>query len=179
METPYQQFKELRPCKRIVSDLLAGKDFDSVLEVGAQWGENLMAIKDRFPDVKLTGIDIDEKTTKEAKEITGLDLRVGDIFTSGFKDGEFDVVFVEAVLCMLTPEEIIPAINELLRIAKKYIVLVELEISEGIGSLETGNNRTAADYFSMFPKVEKRKITQEEWDAEPWKTSGYSYLITK
>ena len=105
-ETPYRQFKELRPAKRIVAEALQGKEFESVLEVGVQWGENLMAIKEKFPDKKLIGVDVDKPVIEEAKVVTALDLRIGNLFDLQFADKEFDVVFAEALFVMLPPHQV-------------------------------------------------------------------------
>lgn len=179
METPYDNGQELRPCKRIVAEALWGKDFLNVLEVGSQWGENLVAIREDFPSVKLVGIDIDKETTDEAKKVTGLDLRLGNILDGNFQDKEFDVVFTEALFCMLEPNQVDRALKEVIRIARKYIVLVELKTSELVGMVYGG--RTGANWVELFKKygleAKQTKIHSKNWEANPWKENGYIYEV--
>ena len=179
IETPYDNNKELRENKCIVAKTLVGKDFESVLEIGSQWGENLKAIQNIFPDKKLVGIDIDNETTGEARKVTGLDLRLGDILHNSFHDGEFDVVFAEALFCMLDPRDVETALKEVLRIAKKYVILVELKTSERVGFVQGG--RTGANWKELLWGYDftERKITKEEWDANPWLDYGYIYEVKK
>src|SRR3990167_3569759 len=180
-ETPYRQFKELRPAKRIVAEALREKEFESVLEAGVQWGENLMAIKEKFPDKKLIVVDIDKPVIEEAKVVTALDLRVGNLFDLQFADKEFDVVFAEALFVMLPPHQIESGIDELLRVTKKYLILVELGIKELTGYVPGG--RTGANWVEIFKarglNAKIRKISVEEWNAEPWRSYGYVIEICK
>ena len=149
------------------------------MEIGSQWGENLKAIQNVFPDKKLVGIDIDNETTNEARKVTGLDLRLGDILHNSFHDEEFDVVFAEALFCMLNPLDVEHALKEVLRIAKKYVVLVELKTSERVGFVYGG--RTGANWKELLKGYDftERKITKEEWDANPWIDFGFIYEVTK
>jgi len=176
-ETPYNTFPELRSSKRIVAEALKGKEFDSVLEVGAQWGENLAAIKEKFPDKRLVGVDVDKSVTLEAKEVTSLDLRVGNLFDLQFADKEFDVVFAEALFVMLPPHQIESGLDELIRVAKRYVILVELGISELTGYAPGG--RTGANWVELFKarglNADIKRITKEQWDAEPWR--GYGVIV--
>lgn len=175
MENPFSQ--ELRPEKRIVANKL--EECESVLEVGCQWGECLIAIREKFPKARIVGVDADwGDIIKEAKEITGLDLREGNVFKLDFKDKEFDVVFTEALFCMLLPKQVEEGLREIIRVAKKYIILVELE------NKETGlvaGRRTGANWVELFKKygleATKEKIPRDVWNADPWIKSGYIYTV--
>jgi SAM-dependent methyltransferase len=178
-ETPYCQFTELRPCKCIVANELIGREFDSVLDVGCQWGECLMAINGRFADKKLVGIDIDEKTIELAREITDLDLRVMDASKMDFKPNEFDVVFAEALFCMLSVRYFEPILRKIIQTAKKYIILVELQKYGGIGPIAS-QGRMGADWNKLFNDYglipEMKKIDPEFWGG-PWGTNGYIITV--
>lgn len=177
METPYQIYSQLRECKKIVANALEDKDFESVLEVGCQWGENLVAIREKYPDKKIVGVDIDKPVLLEAQKLTGLDLRVGNLLDLQFDDKEFDVVFAEALFCMITPSQVESGLDEMLRVAKKHIILVELAISALTGYAPGG--RTAANWIEIFKrrgiKVEVGKIPASIWDVNPWLEHGYVY----
>lgn len=180
METPYNQFKEIRNEKKFVANKLEGLQFDSVLEFGSQWGEVLVVIKDKFPEVKVVGIDIDKEVTNSARNITNLDLRIGDILNNGFHNKEFDVVVADALFCMMRPEDVEQGFKEMVRIARKYIVLVELKGS-AIGLVHGG--RTGANWSDLFLKygmicTSEEKITTDMWDATPWSETGHIYLAS-
>jgi|TARA_Y100000310_G_scaffold312222_1_gene359301 ubiquinone/menaquinone biosynthesis C-methylase UbiE len=174
---PYQ-LGELRPMKRIVEKMLVKKKFDSVLEVGAQWGENLVAIRERFPEKKLVGIDLDvDNVITEARTVTGLDLRIGNVLDLNLGDNEFDVVFTNALFCMLRTDEIERGFQEIIRVARKHIILVELETSDFIGI--SWGERIGANWVEMFKKyglkATRRKIPEKVWDVNPWLSKGYIY----
>jgi SAM-dependent methyltransferase len=152
-----------------------------VLELGCQWSENLLAIRQILPDKKLTGIDVDEETLKDSIYYTdGMSIQIGDARNVKFPDKSFDVVFTNALLCMNQPIDDEKIINEIVRLAKKYIVLVELGRTGG--GYDNARGRVRGDYEKIFGnlgfKVEKRKITKEEWEVEPWLSNGYLYTIT-
>ena len=179
---PYQCFSELRPSKKIVAKLLKGKEFESVLEVGHQWGENLVAIREKFPDKKIVGIDLDwDNILQEAKTVTGLDLRKGNVYELPFKDKEFDVVFTNALFCMLPPDAIERGFKEIVRVAKKYIILVELNTDDFVGI--SWGDRSGANWINMFKKyglkVTEEKIPREIWEVNPWLSRGYIYYAKK
>lgn len=179
MESPYDG--ELKDAKRIVARKLEGKEFDSVLEIGAQWGENLFALREKFPDKKLVGIDIDRETTEGAIKITGLDLRYGDAFEMNFEKDEFDVVFTYALFCMIPPERVRFLLTEIIRIAKKYIILIEFETKSKIGI--TKGNRTGANWVELFKdnglKATREKLKIKYDGLNPWKDYGYIYMVEK
>lgn len=177
---PYQQFSELRPSKKIVANLLEGKDFESVLEVGTQWGENLVAIREKFPNKRIVGVDADwDDVVSEAQKVTGLDIRIGDVRELEFKDNEFDVVFTNALFCMMLVQDIEKGFRELVRVAKKYIILIELETDDFLGIV--WNERVGANWINMFKKygmkAEREKIPEEVWDVNPWLEKGYTYVV--
>lgn len=174
METPYQIFSVLRPEKRLVAEALKGKEFETVLEVGTQWGEILKGVKDQFSEANVIGVDVDKPVVEEAAKVTGLDLRVGNLFDLQFEDKSFDVVCAEALFVMLPPGQIESGVDEMLRVAKKYLILIELEIPEFTGYAPGG--RTGANWEKIFEKrglhASVERIPKEAWNAEPWMSSG-------
>jgi len=176
------KFKGLRPSKKIVANELRDKEFDSVLEVGTQWGESLLAVKEVFPDKRLVGIDIDKKVIEDAKEITGLDLRYQDALTMPFKPNEFDVVFTSAFFCMLPIIRVDSALRKVIQTAKKYIILVELTRPAGIGVVfgKDGKQRIGVCWKEIFDKyglkAETKPIPKGIWDENPW--GLYGQIIT-
>lgn len=177
METPFDN-NQVRPCKQIVANLLTD-DFESILEVGCQWGENLVPIRERFPNKKIVGVDIDKPVLDEAVKKTGLDLRVGNLFDLG--EEKYDVVFAEALFCMIEPNRVEDGLKELLRVARKKVILVELETEKFVDRVPGG--RTGANWIKLVGsyglEVTRKKIQREDWDANPWIEHGYIYEILK
>lgn len=170
---------ELRPSRKLIADKLK-EPFDSVLEVGCQWGENLLAIQNKFTDKRLVGADIDEKTLKDAKKYTkGIEFVKASVFNLPFQKDEFDIVFTNALLCMLRPVDIEEAIRQLIKVASKKIYMIEL-VKNGIGYV--GGGRTGADYVGIFrnycieAKIEK--LDSSVFNCEPWNSYGYFIEVT-
>ena len=175
---PYEKYKDLREQHKIVAKRLVGYEFDSILEVGCGWAENLMGIRDLHPDKKMVGVDKTEGVVKDAKIATGLDIRIGNVLHLDFKDNEFDVVFTNALFCMLEIEDVEQALEEVIRVAKKRIIFVELnEKTEFPAFAINTEGRVAVNWVELFKKYGlvsmKEKISTEIWDAEPWKKYGY------
>ena len=173
--TPCEMFEKLRPAKEIIANEI-NIEFDSILEVGCQWGENLLAIERKFPDKKIVGVDIDRIRLSEGqKYLTKAELTYGDARKLPFPDKSFDIVFTNALICMLDPEDVMVAIKEILRVAKKQVMFIELLMLNGfIGIIPHG--RTAVNWKVIFennPTI--KKLEPEEFDADPW--IEYGYLI--
>lgn len=156
---------------------LVGLKFNSVLDVGSNCGASLWKINDRFKGNKrLVGIDINKEALEEGKErFPRGEFIEGNAMGIPFKDNSFDLVLVDAVLIYIDGTEIRRVKSELLRVARKNIVLVEWHDSElGIeGSNDTGHwRRNYADLFLNFP-VSFMKI---RWGDSNW--DKYGYVIT-
>ena len=169
--TPYDVFEKLRPCKEIIANEI-DIEFDSILEVGAQYGENLLALERKFPGKKIMGVDIDMVVTSEGqKYLEKSVLTYGDIRGLSFPNKSFDIVFTNALFCMLKEKDIEKALKELKRVAVKQLIFVELLTDKAIGEVPGG--RTALNWNKHFKGSIIRKITEQEWDVDPWKTYGY------
>jgi ubiquinone/menaquinone biosynthesis C-methylase UbiE len=166
-------YKTLRECKKFVAKSLEGKNFNSVLEVGTQWGESLEAIKELYPDKQYVGVDIDRLENPYR-----LDIIYGNVLEIPFADKSFDVVFTNALFCNLSPDLINKGLSEIIRVASKYIYLVELELPSR-GFCKGG--RTGANWVELFKEkgliATKRKTTEKEWGVEPWLEYGHIYEI--
>jgi len=170
---------ELRASRKFIADRLE-EPFESVIEVGCQLGENLLAIQNKFKDKRLVGVDINKEVINEAKKhLKGIDLFVADIFDMPFKRDEFDIVFTNALLCMLRPVDIEIAVRQLIKLAKKKIYMIEL-MGRGIGYAKGG--RTMADYPALFHnyclEATAEKLSNDVFNAEPWNSYGYFIEIT-
>lgn len=172
----------LRPCKKIVSNELKGKEFNNVLEVGCQYGESLQAIRNEFPDKELTGIDVDLSVIERGKNfLKNIKMIWGNGNELPFENNAFDVVFTNALFCIIRPSDVESILNEIIRVAKKYIYLAELDVPKMIEVVD--KDRVACNWEAIFKargfKAHKRKITEEEWDVLPWRHYGYLIFVDK
>ena len=172
-------FKEIRPMMQIVANELKEIEFDSVLEIGCGCGENLAAIERTFKDKKIMGVDVNLERLDIARKNTNVELYWADINDLEIADKSFDVVFTNALFCMLRPEEIEHGIKEMVRIAKKYLILIELNSPMRFG--KTGADRTGADWKQLFKELgseaKLKKIPADVWGVSPWLRDGYIITV--
>lgn len=169
--TPYEMFEKLRPSREIIANEI-DIEFDSILEVGCQYGENLLSLEKKFPGKKIMGVDIDLTVTSEGqKYLEKAVLTYGDARGLPFPNKSFDIVFTNALICMLNQKHVEKALKELKRVANKQLMFIELMSDKFIGA--TPGGRTALNWNKHFKGSIIRKLTEQEWDVEPWKTYGY------
>lgn len=112
--------------------------FESVLEVGCNFGPNLMLLARTYPGVRLYGMDISAKAIKVAKTVLTKEEADGNVRLfagcaddlSRFSDKSLDVVLTDAVLMYVGPDKITRAITEFARVARKALVLNEWNLFE-------------------------------------------------
>lgn len=166
----------LRPQMFIVANELKDIEFESVLELGCGFGENIMALEKTFSGKKIVGIDIMPTRVEIARKNTNAEIILGDINDlSQFEDKSFDIVFTNALFIMIEPKTVEKTIKEMVRIAKKKIILVECQSEDRFSEVYAG--RLAANYKELFAelglKATSKKIPKEVWGGEPWLSNGY------
>lgn len=160
--------------------------FSSILEVGSNCGPNLSVIAKRFPNVVVRGVDVNPLAVKmgnallaqegirNAKIVTG---SAGDL--SQFADKSFDIAFTNAVLVHVGSDKIEEVVREMLRVAKKALVLVERhrerpDDPKGLGVRTEytypcdwdRNYRTLLARLAAGKKISVRKVPEEIWTDE-------------
>lgn len=100
-----------------------------ILEIGCACGPNLYHIAKKFPDAEVRGIDINPMAVQKGNEwfkregISNVKLEVGKAQQlEQFADKSFDVVFTDAVLIYISPDEIKQVIKEMLRIGRVLVL---------------------------------------------------------
>lgn len=117
---------------QIVQSVLAFKDVNSVLEIGCASGANLIRLRTALPEAQFIGVDINQQGIRTASEYfdskgyKNVNFFVGRADKlSDIKDRSIDVVLADAVLMFITPDRIEKVLSEMIRIAKKGVVLNE------------------------------------------------------
>jgi len=166
----------------------------SILEVGCNCGPNLYVINKRCPWLEIRGIDINSAAVKIGNDLfakkSNVELSVGKADDLKFPDNSFDVVFTNAVLVHIGPTKTKTIIKEMLRVAKKGVLLMEWH-QEGADPLGTrlGNSfinqcRWVRDYRELLKKFVREdqihfyKIPPEVWPGDDWGKMGYVIEIT-
>lgn len=122
----------------LAQHLLAIPDMKQILEIGCGWGANLEVLAKRDRSLKLAGVDINLPSIKKGQvRFMSLGLENIKLFEGRannlekFKDGSIDVVFTDAVLLYIGPDQIEGCIREMKRVARKAVVFLEMH-QEGI-----------------------------------------------
>ena len=160
----------------------------SVLEIGCNSGPNLFRIAKVFPNAKLRGIDINSQAIEVGRRmfaetgIANVELGTGKADELDvFRDKSYDIVLTDAVLIYVGKDKIDTVAREMVRIAKKAIVLVEYHdpAAGSEGSFIMKKGYWARNYAALFgslkgvAEVRLTKITREIWDDDYWSTYGH------
>ncbi|HKZ42278.1 MAG TPA: class I SAM-dependent methyltransferase [Candidatus Hodarchaeales archaeon] len=114
----------------------------TILEVGCGFGRNIRFIAENYPLNKDTGSDqrleivgadfSDSMLTSAGRFLKGLDqsrlkitTKKTDVTNLPFKESSFDTVLSHGVLMHIKPDDIKKAVAEMVRVARKYIILIE------------------------------------------------------
>lgn len=175
------------PHRDLVISTISKYSPESILEIGCNSGPNLFRIARRFPSAKLRGIDINHQAIEAGNRllaessINNVKLEVGKADDlRAFSDGSFDIVLTDAVLIYIGKDKIKAMTEEMLRVAKKAIVLIEWHDPESgaEGALVKKKGYWARDYIALFKSREKvvevklTKIGREVWDDNYWSSLG-------
>lgn len=97
---------------------------DSVVELGANIGMNLLALRRLLPEARLAAVEINDSAAGELRRIEGVAVTVGSLFDyTPAKPA--DLALVKGVLIHIAPERISDAYEALYRSSARYICLAE------------------------------------------------------
>lgn len=140
-------------------------EFKSCFEAGCGFGWNIRRIKEEFPNVISGGLDFSFSQLANVSVYgEGYDLPVvnGDIYQMPLSDGSFDVGFSVGVFMNIHPDRIDAAIDEMIRVSKKYIIHFEYDQDHTTPELrkirEFKTNIVSHDYKSLYEKRGKNVI---------------------
>jgi len=121
------------PFKKILLKIICDyKPVGNVLEVGCGVGFNLYELAKKFPEVSFYGTDISGGAIRQGRKFF-LKKQIRNVFLTKtstenlrfLKDKSIDLVFSYASLMYIGPEDINLAISEIMRVAKKNVILCE------------------------------------------------------
>jgi len=120
--TDDNKFSEVNPSQFIYHTALA-LGAESILEAGCNVGNNL---KDFPRTFNVHGFDMNEYAINECKKkYPEFKFKIGSINHIPFPDLSFDLVFTRSILIHIQDIELKEAMNELLRVAKRWIINLE------------------------------------------------------
>lgn len=165
--------------------------FSNILEIGCNCGPNLFLISKRFPEIHVAGIDINPVAIEIGRQLLSSEgipnakLEVGDFTSLGkIQDRSYDICLTDAVLIYVAPDTIRSAIKELIRIARKAVILVEwhtdAEYSDkySLGVYHFGCwKRNYVSLIKNFTSPDKTviatKIPKSIWPSQNWEDLGF------
>lgn len=114
-----------RHLRRLILQLIAPLDFESVLDVGCGQGALLVEIEKRFPQVKLHGVDLSSRAIElAASRVPRAEFWTFDLECERLK-GTFDLVICSEVLEHI--EDDVTAIRRLSEMTDKYLLVTTVQ----------------------------------------------------
>jgi pseudaminic acid biosynthesis-associated methylase len=96
----------------------------SLLELGANRGLNLIALRSLLPGAKQSAVEINAEACAELRQLGFVDVEEGSLLDERTR-GPADLVLVKGVLIHLNPDHLPSAYAAIHRSAAKYVVLAE------------------------------------------------------
>jgi SAM-dependent methyltransferase len=149
---------------------LENYSFDSIFEVGCMSGRNLFYIQKAFPDTKISGLDINSKAIKYARNKLNLNKELLCMNLHNMDDikEKFDVVFSSGVLIHVVVDDLENVVEKMIRRSNKYIMHIE----------QLGPNEVAAGPKHLNPKYKVSDQVQFNIDLLPiYRNLGYELKV--
>jgi len=168
--------------KFLIDKISACVPFENVLEIGCASGPNLYLLAKKFPNIKIYGVDISKKAVMtgqkwfQKQNIRNISLFSGRAENlSQFSDKAIDIIFTDAVLICIGPDKIKKLINEMLRVAKKAIILNEWHSDDFEHFCDdhwVHNYKLLFKKFIPEEKIKFTKLPENLWGGN-WSKFGY------
>lgn len=100
------------------------RDVASVLELGANIGMNLAALRSLLPEARLGAVEINAKAVERLRATGDIEVHQGSLLEYE-PDSRWDLVLVKGVLIHLAPDHLGQAYDVINRSAGRYVCLVE------------------------------------------------------
>lgn len=105
--------------------LKQSKNINNCLELGANVGMNLKALKLLFPSMELSGIEINEHAVNELANITGHKNAYHSSIFDWKSNQHYDLTLIKGVLIHINPDKLDIVYEKLYSSSKKYILICE------------------------------------------------------
>jgi pseudaminic acid biosynthesis-associated methylase len=106
--------------------MVEGLKLSRVLEVGCNYGSNLLALADINPAWDMTGIEPNDHARKMAPQgQPHIHVLPGTVFDMDFEDGSFDLSFTANVLIHIALADLPSAIQRIYRTSRHYLLAIE------------------------------------------------------
>ena len=128
----------------------------SILEVGCGKGYNLAALSELFPYGKLYGIDpLDYALEQASLQYPFITFLPGDCFNIPSRGKSFDLVFTSGVLMHVAPQDLPRAIDEIKRVSRQYVLIIEYFSPTEVVINYRGNTNLLwkRDYSRVMPNL--------------------------
>ncbi len=140
-------------------------DFTGFFEAGCGFGWNIKRVKEEFPSVMVGGVDFSITQLQNSRQyLEGHDIPVvnGDNCFLPFKDDAFDVGFSLGVFMNIHPARIKMAVEEMVRVCKKYIIHLEYDENNTTPELKKKRafktNIVSHDYKNLYESLGKKVV---------------------
>jgi len=175
--------------------------FESLLEIGCGFGQNFEVLSLMLQKPRYVGIDKNFGTIEEGKaRLTRLgigsrvELRTADVMSGlPFKDGEFEIAFTLASLLYVRNDQILFVVKEMLRVARRKLVMVEQHFEnphfseQDLGVFVANEHDLSGywlrDYRKLFERfvepsrIQVQRIPQPRFQTEQWQKHAHMIIV--
>lgn len=155
---------------------------ENVLEVGCNCCPNLGLIYEKYKDIKLYGIDVNKESIELGRKLLPeAHLQVASVCRIPFEIKSFDVVLLDAVLLYIDSLLIRKAMEEITRVCRGAIILVEWYDKSLLGRIK--DFHWARNYVALLQEygfiVERIPFTTETWNTKTWIKNGSIFIARR
>jgi len=96
----------------------------SVVELGANIGMNLLALRRLLPEARLAAVEINDSAARELRRIEGVAVTVGSLFDYA-PEAPADLAFIKGVLIHIDPSMLAATYRSLVASTHRYLLVCE------------------------------------------------------
>lgn len=191
----YWDAKDHPRCQLLSEKIEKYIPFKGVLEIGCNSGPNLYWLAKKYPGVILVGVDINPVAISNGMKllkkegICNVNLEKGKADDlNKYADNSFDIVFTNATLIYVGPDKINKVIKEMIRVARKTLILIEwhsgLKSGDpyGLGIYNYGGwKRNYENLLKPYHQVSEISFQKEDCFkvmGKDWEELGYIIEVT-
>ena len=142
----------------------AAHDLESVIELGANIGLNVAAIKRIYRKITVDAVEINEKAFQRLVQVADTAYNC-NLFDSRVT-GQYDLAFTKGVLIHIHPDDLKAAYQRLFDLSRRYILICEYYSPKPVEIEYRGENG----------KLWKRDFAGEMLDAFPLRVIDYGFV---